>query len=532
MNVYKKQKMEELPVYFTQNQRLIIQKRIEGHTYTDIEQFMGIHTGMNTTAKHISKCILRSSMGLPWDFAAYKGDYPYLCQEDLDRLKETVREASQNGHSMEVDEVLDEAMHIKTERIMMGIRFLTKLKCPILKEKLAAKSIECPTRQWINGILESLEGVIRNKRLIDSKRLEACSTNVITEFYVKFGNKIASTPPALLFNADETMMESKAKRKVVVPNNVRVVIEAGLPALPHISAMVCSNVFGKGPPPLLLLEGLKNLPPELETFVQAGLVSIGSTSNGFMTRDMFLLWSILFIHWLMNYRLQLPPEIQQEKALLIVDGHTSRECPLALLLLRKAFVEVLILPSHTTHVLQWFDVGLAAILKQAFRTNIKKNLKEVADATSFRSDAAKYRYAVIKSFIDAWTSVLTISNCLSAAKATGFFPCDPEAPKRSVFVRDLTTEEQARVDARNARNARRFTIGSNLVTEANFLVQLDNYVKESPGFAHLCGLERLITKSYKELVQEVLTNPHNNSYLLSAVPPLVIPGRIPFFFTV
>ena len=95
-----------------------------------------------------------------------------------------------------------------------------------------------------------------------------------------------------------------------------------------------------------------------------------------------------------------------------------------------------------------------------------------------------------------------------------------------------TAEEQARVDARNARNARRFTIGSNLVTEANFLVQLDNYVKESPGFAHLCGLERLITKSYKELVQEVLTNPHNNSYLLSAVPPLVIPGRIPFFFTV
>ena len=34
------------------------------------------------------------------------------------------------------------------------------------------------------------------------------------------------------------------------------------------------------------------------------------------------------------------------RALLIMDGHTSREYPLALLLLRNAKVDVLIIPGH------------------------------------------------------------------------------------------------------------------------------------------------------------------------------------------
>ena len=522
--------MEHLLPYFTENQKLIIQKRLEGRTYLEIQQFMNIHTGLNTTPKHISKCLLRSSLGLQWNYGDYKGDYPYLCPADLERLKEEVRLAAESGHSMETDEVLDEAARIKTERLLTAINFLTQLKCPYLTDKITDKSVVPPTRQWINGILENLESFIRNKRLVDSKRLEACSYDLIRQFFTKFGHRIANTPPALLFNADETMIESKNKRKVVVPNDVRLVIEAGMPILPHISAMVCSNVFGQGPPPLVILEGLKNIPNELKPFAEAGVISIGSTPSGFMTRDLFLLWIILFINWLMEYRMKLPLYLQQEKALLILDGHTSRECPLAMVLLRKAFVDVLVLPSHSTHVLQWFDVGIAAVLKQTYATRIKKNLKQAAADTSITSNLAKFRYAVVKSFIDALTACLTISNCTSAAKQTGFYPYDPRAPEQSPFVRNLTQEEQDRLVARQERNANRFTISSNIITEAEFLVQLDQYVRLSPKFQHLCNLTRFITKTYKELVLEIVTNHHNDSLLLSAVTPLFLPGRAPYFF--
>ena len=123
--------------------------------------------------------------------------------------------------------------------------------------------------------------------------------------------------------------------------------------------MLAANVIGDGPPPFVILSELKNLPSELEQFVASQQIYVGSTKSGYMTREMFTFWVICFINWLSYYRLTLPEAIRSKKALIICDGHTSRENPLALCLLRKANIAVIVLPSHTTHVLQMFDVGLA-----------------------------------------------------------------------------------------------------------------------------------------------------------------------------
>ena len=153
---------------------------------------------------------------------------------------------------------------------------------------------------------------------------------------------------------------------MVVPNNVRLVIEHGLEEMPHITGMMHSNVFGCGHPPFIILEELKNLPIERKLFSDAGLVSVGSTPSRYMTRDLFVIWALHFIIWLMEYRIKLQPHLRTGKALLIMDGHSSRECPLAMLLFRQANIHVLILLAHATHVLLWFDVGLAAPLKQTY----------------------------------------------------------------------------------------------------------------------------------------------------------------------
>ena len=66
------------------------------------------------------------------------------------------------------------------------------------------------------------------------------------------------------------------------------------------------------------------------------------------------------------YKKAFPQTIRSEHALLIVDEHTGRECPLGLLLLRKARGDILILSGHTTHVAQMFDVVIASALKSKY----------------------------------------------------------------------------------------------------------------------------------------------------------------------
>ena len=87
----------------------------------------------------------------------------------------------------------------------------------------------------------------------------------------------------------------------------------------------------------------------------------------------------------------------------MMDGHSSRECPLALMLLRRANVEVLIFPSHITHVIQMFDVGIAAPLKTSFSSTFKKALKKASANEDLHTETAKFRYAVIQA--------VNVSNC-------------------------------------------------------------------------------------------------------------------------
>ena len=64
-------------------------------------------------------------------------------------------------------------------------------------------------------------------------------------------------------------------------------------------------------------------------------------------------------------------------------------------LFRKACVIVLCLPSHTTHVLQIFNVALAAPLKRVFGSLFKKELKKAARNQEITTNAGKYRFACI-----------------------------------------------------------------------------------------------------------------------------------------
>ena len=519
---------------FSQNQKDLIELRFNKNSYNKIIEAMNRKTGFNTSPQQIVTCLLRSAMGHHWDYITptnktNAGNLPYLCKDDFEILKDNIKSAAELGSAYDTLEVLDEATRLKGQRLAFGIAFLDEINCPELRQRLANQVVLQPSRSWINWALDDLECFIKSRREVDQKRLEACSYQVIDAFYLTYANIIQTTDPILLFTADETMIETKIRRKAVVPAATRVVLDSAYPDMPHLSGMMCTNVFGTGPPPMIILSELQNCPDELKVFAENKQCWIGSTSSGFMTKDMFLLWVICYVNWMSEFRMSLPTHIRERKALLIMDGHSSRACPLALLLLRKANIELLILPSHTTHVLQLFDVGLANPLKTAFSPLFRKVLKEATNNPSLPTNASKLRYSAVMGFLDAWKATCTHKNCLSAAKAVGLYPFDPQAPKQSVFVRDLTQAEQDAYNERQRRNAGRLAISNTLITDANFIVSMASETLMRAKFAHLCNLQEYMRMRYSEVVRTVL-NRHDNALLLTRVPPFYSPTNPPIFF--
>jgi hypothetical protein len=79
------------------------------------------------------------------------------------------------------------------------------------------------------------------------------------------------------------------------------------------------------------------------------------------------MFAIDFCAQLSVYRLSLPPDLFEEPALLILDGHISRPNITALMVFCLFNVDVLILPGHTTHVLRPLDIVIASSLKSECR---------------------------------------------------------------------------------------------------------------------------------------------------------------------
>ena len=150
---------------------------------------------------------------------------------------------------------------------------------PILATKLTKLVVAPPVRSWVNKRHAKLEVQLKYKHSIDTKRLLACIPENFAEYYEKHAELIKNTP-------------------VIAPVGVKEVIGAELPQMQHLTAMCADNVIGKALPPMIILNGLKNLPTELVPFVSRGQIWRASSTYGWETRDTFMFWSICSIIWL------------------------------------------------------------------------------------------------------------------------------------------------------------------------------------------------------------------------------------------
>ena len=246
--------------------------------------------------------------------------------------------------------------------------------------------------------------------------------------------------------------------------------------------MFCHNIIGTIIPPFVILPNLEKCPDEIEKYIILNQIWSVSTESGWQNRDSFLIWCINFINWLSNYRLTLDSSIRNQKALLILDGHTSRENPISLYILKIHNIDVLILPAHTTHLLQMFDVVLAKPFKKQFSRIFNTLFSE--KCLEDRSMASIIRDSAIQAVIQSWSAVCNYQNCITAANITGTYPHNIDKVLSQPFIHDLTEEEKNLLQKKRKNN--RLNINGKLVTDLQVLKEINESIHEKEAFKHLC----------------------------------------------
>ena len=223
--------------------------------------------------------------------------------------------------------------------------------------------------------------------------------------------------PAFIFNMDETMVSLSSRHKIraIVPKEWK-----SAPSLTpddrmkHITFIMCVSADGKHIPTTAILPELKSLPMGLNSIVDD--IAWTSSPSGWINDDIYYKWvDSIFIPFLKIKRVLY--DAPDAPALLWMDGHGSRSDQRAVSALQTAGVATVIIPAHTSHILQPLDCGVNRALKGQIAKHFTRpssgGLPELREALMTSAIRAHYHavadHIVVGSFRDA-----------------GLFPWDPE----------------------------------------------------------------------------------------------------------
>ena len=481
-------------------------------TRTQVRKEWMLHFHRNLTDQALQHCIERIAMSQFWIQKMPGGNPGYLNTQDLEILAADVYERARIDKAFDTSSILEAARVLRLNRFNLAKHALIIMKSNKTAEEYERAEVQEPCRQWINGILAKINSKAFYPIFIDSKRFLACTVEVIQGYFDKFHQIFTSTPPELLFTVDESMVNISKQRKSIVPDTMKAYLEEEFETLPHTTGMFCSNLYGAKPPLFIIIKSLKHCPVELEPLVRCGFIWLASSSTGWMDRYCFLNWVICFTLWLRQFRHGFP-HLNNNKALLVLDGHSSRENPLALEVLEANNVNVVVLPSHTTHILQLFDIMLASPLKKELTALLRSRVKDESLITA-PNRSASLRYLVISSLIEAWNRVCTTFNCKNGARKAGLLPVGAVEPLKSKYVRELNEKEQEVVNKRANAAANRLNINNSLLNQRIDEIRTK---LEATATCKFCCRKLESFQSFQELTELSFRHSSTSSLMLGVV---------------
>ena len=214
-----------------------------------------------------------------------------------------------------------------------------------------------------------------------------------------------------IFNCDETGVGIVHKPGKVIAElgrrNVHSVTSAERGKIHTV--LSCVSASGYTLPPMIVYPRKKSVPEKCREEAMPNTLFTNS-ANGWINGDLFLLWFEFFLR-------NIPPA---RPVLLILDGHGSHVSIDLIELARSNGVDLLCLPSHTTHILQPLDVGVF----KSFKTHFSKACSRYISANPGRVITADKLASLIA---EAWPHSFTALNIMSGFRKCGVFPFNPSA---------------------------------------------------------------------------------------------------------
>ena len=426
--------------------------------------------GLKLSFEALSHCINRTAHSIYWTHGMSGGNMPYLCNQDLEALTVEIRERALSSIAFDTKTILDEAVVLRNLRRKKAMDVLKWFRCSKLSENVSRETIFSPTRQWINTIMEKVNAQLVKPIFVEGTRYYDCTVQIMNEYKERIHEiiRINNCCAELIFTADETSVDTNFKRKKIVPLMLRDFIEKEPESLPHITMMCSNNLVGVHPPLFMILKNRKTMPKELAPLVATGQIWVAANQSGWMDRWCFALWAIHMIPWIARFKEEMGPTYSRNNPLLIMDGHSSRTVPIALDLANNKDVRIFILPSHTSHVSQLFDVALASPLKRAFTDLfyqlINNGTNKVIERNGNENHAATLRKCAVEAFLQAWEITCTRTNCQAGAKEVALL--FEKSFENHRFCREESEDElRKRKAEEREKESQKLYISNCLVTE-------------------------------------------------------------------
>jgi hypothetical protein len=430
-------------------------------------------------------------------------------------------------------QAIEIAAFLKRARYIAASELLESIGSHEIARQLRETRAERPDATWIYRLAEKLGITVKSPENIEQARRDCCNEQAVSGWFTKFATDL-KRDDRLILNCDETHVSSRKRFRVLTPDGHRA-LKACRDKLPHFSAMCTITPSGYQFRPMFILPELVKMPEELKPFEDDAYFA--STGTGWMTQRTFLMYAQFLLYELKLYRQRLPPELMEDRFLLILDGHSSRWTSEAISVLRDGGVDVLVLPAHCTHVLQPFDVSVAAPVKTAFAA-ICDRLALTLDLDDFHrlintaeipGSMAEKRKFVINAFVNAWGRAAVRENIQAGFAKCGIVPFNPDVALDNPYTRKRTVV----IRREDLGDSRHYTCDMNcamVTSDANlFLLRL------RPNKVFSQSLEKIETegRQWRELLAEpvvsgrFLSAPKGCLWYKGGLPEAVPPPPVP-----
>lgn len=328
---------------------------------------------------------------------------------------------------------------------------LTTYDLRVLAYKLAERSgcehqfnkeKKVASRQWVHSFLSRHPNIsLRVPEATSAARAQAFNKPQVQKFFKKLeetiqNNNIQST---MIFNMDETKLTTVQRTQKIIAKRGKKQVGAITSAERgvHTTGVVCMSSSGNFIPPALIFPR-KKFNPDLYDAAPPGTLPLYNES-AYMTGDLFFKWIKHFVKFVRP--------TNDNKALLILDGHASHKNLESLEFAKKAHVVLLCLPAHCTHRLQPLDVSFFAPLENYYSQEVRVWLKEHPGRT-----VSIYQIASL--FAKAYNKAATVGIALSGFRATGIYPLNPNIFPDYLYLPSAATDipEDGQINEQQSNN--------------------------------------------------------------------------------